>query len=183
MSPIICSQMISHGGLVIILFLFHHVKILLRTGMNRLPSAVPIPAPAPGPAEWERAASAADSVGADSPAVLPMCHTQKSTHALGPCTLPPMFPCASAPCPFRRLQYLTAQSQHPQGFHPQSLVTLLYYFIIPSPPSHFIDKETEAQKAKQIVSRPQLISGRPRQSPGVLALGLVIFLPHQQQDS
>ena len=66
-SPIICSQMISNGGLVIILFLFHHVKILFRTGMNRFPSAAPIPAPAPGPAKWERAAFAADSGGCRLP--------------------------------------------------------------------------------------------------------------------
>lgn len=33
-SLIICSQMISNGGLVIILFLFHHVKSPFLTGMS-----------------------------------------------------------------------------------------------------------------------------------------------------
>ena len=66
-SPIICSQMISNGGLVIRLFLFCHVTILFQPGINQFPPAAPILTPAPGPAKGERAGFTADAGGCRLP--------------------------------------------------------------------------------------------------------------------
>lgn len=109
-SPIICSQMISNGGLVLRLFLFCHITILFQPGIKQFLPAAPIHTPAPGPAKGERAGFMPDAGGCRLP---------------GPCdmswTLPPSsrvpLHLSLHSIPFRRL---TTQSQHPPGLQPHS---------------------------------------------------------------